>query len=135
MKRARLMIILEILVMLLILQFSCATPKREQGYEEPPVSSSQAQTAAIVTEVLLLGDKHQANGMSCSDCHKETPPASDVPTSICLNCHADYQKLAASTINPHNSHMTYAHCGDCHHSHRLSENQCLNCHSFNLQAP
>jgi hypothetical protein len=135
MKRARLMMIMEILVMLLVLQFSCTAPKREQVYKGPPVSSSQAQTAAIVTEASLLGDKHQANGMSCSGCHKETPPSSDVPTSICLDCHEDYQKITASDINPHNSHMTYTHCTDCHHAHRPSKNQCLNCHSFNLQAP
>ena len=136
MKRTRIMMILEILMMLLILQLSCAAPKSEQGYKEPPVSSGQAaQTAAIVTEASLLADKHQANGMACSDCHKETLPSIDVPTSVCLSCHADYQEVAASYINPHNAHMKYANCGDCHHSHRPSENQCLNCHSFDLQTP
>ena len=135
MKKTRLMMILEILVMLLILQFSCATPKREQGYKEPPVPSGQAQAAATVINASLLGDKHQANGMSCSDCHKETSPSNDVPTSVCMDCHEDYQKEAASNINPHNAHMTYDHCTDCHHAHRPSESQCLNCHSFNMQAP
>lgn len=135
MKRTRSMRILEILMMLLILQLSCATSKNEQGYEEPPVSPGQTQTAAIVTEASLLGDKHQANGMACSDCHKETPPASDVPTSICLNCHADYKKVVVSNINPHDTHMAYTHCGDCHHAHKASEIQCLQCHSFDLQTP
>jgi hypothetical protein len=135
MKKIRLMMILEILVMLLILQFSCTTPKHEQGYKEPPVPSGQAQTAATVTNASLLGDKHQANGMSCSDCHKKTPPSSDVPASICLNCHEDYQKVASSNINPHNAHMAYANCTDCHHAHRPSESQCLNCHSFSMKAP
>ena len=135
MKKTRLMMILEIVVMLLILQFSCATPKREQGYKEPPVPSGQAQAAATVINASLLGDKHQANGMSCSDCHKKTPPSSDVSASICLNCHEDYQKEAASNINPHNAHMTYDHCTDCHHAHRPSESQCLNCHSFSMETP
>jgi nitrate/TMAO reductase-like tetraheme cytochrome c subunit len=135
MRRTRVMMILETLIMLLILQLSCATPKSEQDYEEPQVSSDQAQTAAIIPEVSLLADKHQANGMACSDCHKETPPSINVPTSVCLNCHADYQEVAASYINPHNAHMIYNNCGDCHHAHRISENQCLNCHSFDLQAP
>jgi len=136
MKRTRVMMILEILMTLLILQLSCATQKNEQDYIEPPVSSGQAaQTAAIVAEASLLADKHQANGMACNDCHKETLPSIDVPTSVCLNCHADHQEVAASYINPHNAHMKYTNCGDCHHAHRPSENQCLNCHSFDLQAP
>ncbi|HJX33870.1 MAG TPA: cytochrome c3 family protein [Desulfatiglandales bacterium] len=135
MKRTRSMMILKILMMMLILQLSCAAPKNEQGYKEPPVSPGQTQTAAIVTEAVLLGDKHQANGMACSDCHEETSPAVDVPSSVCLNCHADYDEADASHMNPHNAHMRYTHCGDCHHAHRVSENKCLNCHSFSMKTP
>jgi len=73
--------ILEILVMLLILQFSCATPKREQGYKEPPVPSGQAQAAATIINASLLGDKHQANG-----CHAATVIRKHRPPTTCPIC-------------------------------------------------
>jgi len=163
MKRTVVLMVLGILIMLLSLQLSCATAKKDQGSHDSSVLSGQAQvanetsvgvketeaanetsveaketqaatgTSANVeeasTEALLLGDRHKAAGMACNDCHAETPPASEVTTAVCLTCHEDYKELAASSINPHNAHMKFSECGDCHYSHQVSENQCLGCHS------
>jgi len=83
----------------------------------------------------LLADKHKTAGLECSGCHKETPPANETPTAVCLTCHADYRDVAASYIDPHNAHMEFANCSDCHHAHKKSESQCLQCHTFNQETP
>jgi hypothetical protein len=35
----------------------------------------------------LLADLHQAKGLSCAACHKESPPKSAVPDQVCVACH------------------------------------------------
>ena len=172
MKRTVVLMFLGIFIMLLSLQLSCATAKKDQGYHDSSVLSGQAQAAnetstevketqaaketpvkaeetqaatetsanveGTSTEGLLLGDKHKAAGVACSDCHAETPPATEVQTAVCLSCHEDYKERATSSIDPHNAHIKshmFSECGDCHHSHRASENQCLGCHDFDLQVP
>jgi hypothetical protein len=130
------MLIFGIFITLLLLQFSCATTKKDQEYDDLSVLTDQAQAPSVAsTGPLLLGDKHEAAGMACNDCHEEEPPGNDVPEAVCLTCHGDYNVIATSFIDPHNAHMTYSSCGDCHHAHQPSENQCLGCHSFSLQAP
>jgi hypothetical protein len=83
----------------------------------------------------LLADKHKAAGIECASCHKETPPAAEAPKDVCLTCHENYKDQAASYIDPHNAHTEFTRCSDCHHVHKKSENQCLQCHTFNLTAP
>jgi len=83
----------------------------------------------------FLADKHKTAGFECSSCHKETPPAIETPTAVCLTCHADYRDVAASYIDPHNAHMEFTNCSDCHHAHKKSESQCLQCHTFNQETP
>ena len=130
MKRTVVLMVLGIFVMLLSLQLSCAPVKKDQGYHDSSVSSGQARAGA-----LLLGDRHKAAGVACNDCHAETPPANEVLTAVCLSCHEDYKELATSSIDPHNAHKVFSVCGDCHHSHKVSENQCLGCHSFDSKIP
>jgi peptide subunit release factor 1 (eRF1) len=156
---------LAILTALFFLQVSCSTVKEQPAeaaaaettkapevvkdlevVKEPEavktaeaVKTTEAEKTAEVVEgtaaAVLLADTHKTAGVECSDCHKETPPASEVPTEMCMTCHEDYRDVAASAIDPHNAHVEFTSCGDCHHSHRESENQCLSCHSFSLKAP
>ena len=158
------MVIFGIFMMLLIMQISYATAENEQKNNESSVSSdqtpadqgasdqavpsgeTQATKEATSTEAtstdtkeasvaVLLADTHKSGGVECSDCHKETPPASEVPTEICMTCHEDYRDVASSAVDPHNAHVEFTSCGDCHHSHKESENQCLSCHSFDIKTP
>lgn len=143
MKRKSVMLFFGIFIALLFLQLSNAGGKEDQDDQGLSNLSDQAQAAqGTSTEVketsvaeVLLADTHKAAGVECKDCHKETPPASETPTDVCLICHEDYKERAASSVDPHNAHTEFSNCGDCHHSHRTSENQCLACHSFNLKAP
>jgi len=129
MKRTYFMIILIIFITFIFLQFSCGTVRE---YSADEISAEVEET---VEEAMLLVDKHEAVGIGCNDCHEETPPDSLVPKVVCLTCHEDYKELATSYLDPHNAHITYPDCGDCHHAHRASEIACQQCHSFNLQVP
>jgi hypothetical protein len=164
MKKRSILLFAGIVIPMLFLQLSCATQEKAQPQtgatvapeaakpapetqakpveaapskapEAAPAKAPEAAPAQAPAAAQFLADKHKAAGVSCSDCHKETPPASEAPSSICLNCHADYKDKASSAIDPHNAHMSYTNCGDCHHAHKASENQCQSCHSFNLQTP
>jgi hypothetical protein len=121
--------VLGIFISLLFLQFSCGPIKKYRAEEIP------AETEETPEEALLLAYKHEAAGIECNDCHQEIPPAEAVPKEVCLTCHEDYRELATSYPDPHNAHITYSGCGDCHHVHRQSEKVCLGCHNFSLQAP
>jgi len=161
-KKISVFLFLAILIPLLFLQVSCSTVKEQSAEEaaaetvkapdavkelevvkasEPAKTAEAVQApsaekaAAAVAGAGFLADKHKSGGMECSSCHKETPPASDVPTERCMLCHEDYRDVASSAIDPHNAHIEFASCGDCHHGHRESENQCLSCHSFNQKTP
>ncbi len=154
MKKTKTAMIFVIVITLLIMQLSCATAEKDKEYVESQVVSGEVQeakeapaeipaeapaapSALEVTplEDLFLADTHKTSGVECSDCHEETPPAGDVPTAKCMTCHEDYRDVALSSIDPHNAHIEFANCGDCHHAHRESENQCMSCHSFSLKAP
>ena len=129
MKRIVALIIFGITVLLLISLVSCSTTKVHRAAVEMPQAAAKHETPS------LLADTHKAAGVECNDCHREKPPANDVPDSVCLGCHENYKEVAASYIDPHNAHIEYSSCSDCHHSHRASENQCLSCHSFNIRTP
>lgn len=122
MKRTPVLMILGIFITLLFLQFSCGTTKE---YRAEGISPEVEETPE---KALLLADKHEVAGIECNDCHEATPPDSEVPEVVCLTCHANYKELTVSYFDPHNGHMTYSGCGDCHHAHRPSENQCQACH-------
>jgi hypothetical protein len=103
---------------------SCAPMTRPM--KEPP----SVETA--VEKPLLLGDRHKAAEIACGSCHQEGPPAKVVTTNVCLGCHEDYSpsNKAGMTdyMDPHNSHITYSDCGECHNVHKPSQDQCSSCH-------
>ena len=127
-------------VIALFLLQSCYTmgqksPAVADEKEVSVVDQSGDETTKGLDEVYinpqLLGGKHSVAGVDCKDCHVEKPPAEDVPTSVCINCHGDFAEIPSQGYpDPHNSHMMYQECGDCHHSHKPSVNQCQGCHSF-----
>lgn len=83
----------------------------------------------------LLLERHKAVGITCAQCHQEKPEAV-VPTGVCSNCHPDVAKtetIRDNLPNPHNAHMTYPDCSDCHHIHKQSKNQCADCHNFDFK--
>jgi hypothetical protein len=102
--------------------------------EAAPVVEKKIATEAQPAAAQFLADKHKTSGVSCSDCHKESI-SKEPGTDVCMTCHQDYRDKATSSVDPHNAHMSYANCGDCHHGHKASENQCQSCHNFNIQTP
>jgi hypothetical protein len=87
----------------------------------------------------LLEEKHKNAGLACEACHKESPPANQVPMEACQGCHGDYSKLAEQTgkkkPNPHDSHEGPIACEKCHHNHKPSANYCASCHNFGFRVP
>jgi len=149
MKNRSILLFAVIAITLVFLQFSCATQKQAETQPGSPAAlevakpaeeapAKPAETAPAVAQpaaAALLADKHKTSGVSCSDCHKETPPASEPGTDVCMTCHQDYRDKATSSVDPHNAHMSYSNCGDCHHGHKASENQCQQCHNFGVTTP
>jgi len=90
-------------------------------------------------EKKFLADRHQAKGIACASCHKESPPKAAVPAAVCLGCHGSYAKIAERTMNaspnPHASHMGALSCENCHRAHKAPQNQCNTCHEFNMKVP
>jgi uncharacterized membrane protein len=125
MKNRHVMMVFGAIFSLLFLQLSCA------GMREPSVEEASATVEDAVEWTGELAGMHKLAGISCSDCHAESPPASAVPEAVCLTCHEDYRELTAGLYeDPHNAHMAFPDCGNCHHVHQPSENQCLACHAF-----
>ena len=88
----------------------------------------------------FLADRHQAKGMNCATCHKESPPKADVPSDVCMKCHGTAEKLAEKTSkvkphNPHDSHLGEVACDQCHKGHKASVNSCGQCHTFGFKVP
>jgi hypothetical protein len=86
----------------------------------------------------FLADRHQAKGMNCATCHKESPPKASVPSDICLQCHGSTEKLAEKTsavkpANPHDSHLGDVACDQCHRGHKAPVNACAQCHTFGFK--
>jgi len=107
-----------------------------------PVTKPMKETPAIepaVKKPLFLGDRHKAADVECGSCHQENPPAKTVTTNVCLGCHEEYSPSNKTGVtdymDPHNSHMTYSDCGECHHAHKPSQEKCSSCHhdlGFNI---
>ncbi len=102
------------------------------GLLYPPFTTWAAQQ-------LLLADRHKDAGITCEGCHKENPPEKKSPMEVCIGCHGNYDKLAELTqkslSNPHDSHLGEVDCGNCHHTHKPSEDFCSSCHNFGLKVP
>lgn len=125
MKSRHIIFVSGVVVSLLFLQLSCAGMKERRGEEAPAAVEAAAEEAG------LLAATHKSAGISCSDCHAESPPANAVSETTCLTCHEDYRELTAGNYeDPHNAHIAFPDCGSCHHIHQPSENQCLTCHAF-----
>jgi hypothetical protein len=107
----------------------------ETSPEAKSADDQKSDETKKVEEEVLLADTHKKAGIECAGCHKETPPATEAPKAVCLTCHEGYKDVAASYIDPHNAHTEFTNCSDCHHSHKKSENQCLQCHDFNIKTP
>lgn len=155
MKKIQLVMMVGTVIPLLFLLFSCSAIRKHRPAEAPggvatkapaqarPQAKPQtkvqvkpeAQSKASSQKTVLLAEVHKAAGVTCNDCHKGGPPYKAVPDSVCLSCHKDYNKVSASYIDPHNAHITYSSCSDCHHVHRKSVDQCNRCHTFNLKTP
>jgi hypothetical protein len=85
----------------------------------------------------LLAERHKAAGTECKQCHQEKP-SSPVPTAVCTGCHGDLTKpsaKAAKKRNPHDAHIPFPDCSDCHHVHKPSVSQCDTCHDFGQKIP
>ena len=103
-----------------------------------PIAEPQA-VETVVEKPLLLGDRHNAADIQCGSCHQEDPPAKVVTTDVCLGCHEDYSPSnkagVTDYLDPHNSHMIFSDCGECHNVHKPSQDQCSRCHGdlgFNI---
>ena len=91
---------------------------------------------AVTSERPLLIEIHKSRGVTCTQCHKESPALLVPANDVCTRCHGDQEKLAARTAtadpNPHTSpHLPRGAtpiCADCHHIHRPSEVSCSDCH-------
>jgi ribosomal protein L37AE/L43A len=101
-------------------------------------------SAVRTSERSLLIEAHQAKGVSCGQCHKETAARSASTNQDCTDCHGDQTSLALRTAkadpNPHASpHLPQGQtqvCSDCHHIHKPSEVACSDCHrsfKFNVK--
>ncbi len=106
--------------------------------QAPPPAASPAPSPAKAQRP-LLAEKHKVAGKKCAACHVESPPADDVGTAKCLECHGTREKLAAKTEkadpNPHQSHQGDLDCNACHHVHKASENNCEKCHAWVIRTP
>lgn len=146
MERIFFVVVMIIFIALLFLQLSCSTGRRVQESDERALSGVGQTGEGLSGEIeagsekdLLLVDRHTNNGIGCNDCHIEETDDNDVPTAVCESCHEGYKEPSASAssdvINPHYAHMVYYNCGDCHHAHRPSEDQCQACHAFDFDIP
>jgi fumarate reductase flavoprotein subunit len=119
-----------VVISLIFLQLSCA------GVKDRPAAEISPEVEETPEAALFLAGTHKSAGISCDDCHKTSPPTSDVSEAVCMTCHEDYKELTAGSYeDPHNAHIEFPSCGDCHHAHQASENQCLACHAFGGETP
>lgn len=133
MRKIHLLLLLMAIIPLLALQFSCATVEKKEAKEAAAEKPTPAEEAPEVSK--LLGDTHKEAGITCKNCHEKMPPKDEIESTVCLTCHDNYKELTASNLDPHNSHVTYSRCTECHHMHKPSEVQCLACHEFDMKAP
>lgn len=88
----------------------------------------------------FLGDRHKSRALECDQCHKENPPPKAAFPETCISCHGDAAQMAEKTNkvspNPHYSpHFEIDDCTSCHHAHKTSEDQCIQCHNYGFKVP
>ncbi len=76
---------------------------------------------------------HLSRGMTCETCHQTATPTARPPMQVCIDCHPDTvpaigAKRRGST--PHNAHLGFLNCFQCHHSHEPFELYCNRCHAI-----
>lgn len=96
-------------------------------------------TVCFAAEGNFLADRHVNDyGMECGDCHAENPPAKDVGTAKCFECHESYEALSEVTQaldpDPHTNHMIFpdSDCSECHKGHKNPALMCDSCHMLDL---
>jgi hypothetical protein len=134
-----------VLISLFLLQVSCSTGRYVEGLDQevlPNVEQSGEGVSGKVEDTaekrLYLAGTHIDSGIECAGCHIEGSDDNDVSTSVCISCHGGFAEIASqgtSRIDPHNSHMMFSECSDCHHAHFPSQDQCQSCHNFGFQIP
>jgi hypothetical protein len=86
-----------------------------------------------------LADRHIARGLSCKQCHEESPPSKPVKSTQCESCHGEDDAMAKQTKdvkpNPHFTHLGEVACLECHRAHQPSKLICDSCHKFRLEVP
>ncbi len=86
-----------------------------------------------------LADRHIARGLSCQQCHEQSPPPEPVKSKQCESCHGDNDAMAEQTKNvkpnPHFTHLGDVACLECHQGHQPSKLICDSCHKLRLKVP
>jgi hypothetical protein len=112
-------------VFIILCSMSSCTPAKGPVKKSPTIETG-------IEKPMFLGDRHQASGIECGSCHKEDPPSNSVSTDVCISCHNEYSpsdKPASSDyMDPHNSHVTFSDCSECHNAHKTSKEFCSTCH-------
>ncbi|MDB9822841.1 cytochrome c3 family protein [Deltaproteobacteria bacterium] len=132
-----------VLITLFLLQVSCSTGRYIEDSDAEVLSGMEQSGDGMSSEVedaskrdMFLGGTHMESGIECNDCHIGESEETYVSTAVCLSCHKNFAAPAAyDVVDPHYAHMVYNNCGECHHAHRSSQNQCETCHYFNLHIP
>jgi len=134
------------LVILSFLQVSCSTGRNIEDSNKQDISVEEERGSIITSKVqdaienkMYLGGVHMETGIECNGCHIEESEDNEVSTAVCISCHTGFAYISAPSesglIDPHNAHRLFSECGDCHHAHMPSKDQCLSRHSFNSQIP
>ncbi len=76
---------------------------------------------------------HLSRGMTCQTCHQTATPNAHPSMQTCIDCHPDTvpaigAKRRGST--PHNAHLGFLNCFQCHHGHEPFQLFCNRCHTI-----
>lgn len=94
----------------------------------------------VISQAQTMAEIHASKGVSCAQCHTETPPSKVVKTKKCQECHGSYADLSERTKNmaPNNVHANHLgdlDCRECHGAHRKQKIACEECHNFKFVNP
>jgi len=84
------------------------------------------------TNTRYLDYAHLSRGMTCATCHAASTPTALVAMQTCMDCHRT--AVPTPVINrrdstPHNAHIGFLNCTQCHHAHNPFELYCNRCHA------
>ena len=95
--------------------------------------------ASTATAADYLADRHVARGLTCEQCHTESPPSKPAKSPQCESCHGNNDAMARRTKdvkpNPHFTHLGDVTCLECHQGHQSSRLICDGCHKIELKVP